>query len=65
MTTEISIVPAVTFLLPLVAGAVVLSWRRIDLRLQQGLPILSAALVTANVCAFGRVPGLLVVDWAA
>jgi len=47
MTTEISIVPAVTFLLPLVAGAVVLSWRRIDLRLQQGLPILSAALVTA------------------
>jgi len=47
MANEISIVPAATFLLPLVAGAPVLFWKGIDRRLQQGLPILCAALITA------------------
>ncbi len=47
MTNEISIIPAATFLLPLVAGVPVLLWKRIDRRLQQGLPIATAALITA------------------
>ena len=47
MVTETSLIPAVTFLLPLVAGAPVLLWKRIDRRVQQGLPVLTAALVTA------------------
>ncbi len=47
MVTETSIIPAVTFLLPIAAGIPLFAWKRIDRRLQQGLPILTAALVLA------------------
>ncbi|MCW5977727.1 MAG: hypothetical protein KIT09_06600 [Bryobacteraceae bacterium] len=46
MATEISMIPAITFLLPLAAGAPVLLWKGMDRRAQQGLPIVVAALVT-------------------
>jgi proton-translocating NADH-quinone oxidoreductase chain N len=47
MTTETSIIPAITFLLPIVAGVPVLLWRGIDRRLEQGLPVAVAAFDTA------------------
>lgn len=64
--TETSIVPAVTFLLPLAAGAPVLLWRRIDRRVQQGLPILTAAVVTAMGAwmADKAVGGVVLTAWS-
>jgi hydrogenase-4 component F len=66
MVTETSIVPAVTFLLPLAAGAPVLLWRRIDRRVQQGLPILTAAVVTAMGAwmADKAVGGVVLTAWS-
>jgi hypothetical protein len=54
MATETTIIPAVTFLLPIIAGAPVLLWRRIDRRLQQGLPI-PAAIGPSGGTIFTRV----------
>ncbi len=45
MVTETSIIPALTFLTPLAAGIPALFWKGMDRRLQQGLPIVTAALV--------------------
>ncbi len=45
--TETSIIPALTFLAPMLFGTLVLAFTRIDRRLQQGLPIVSAAWATA------------------
>ncbi len=65
MTTETSIIPAVTFLLPIVAGASVLLWKRIDRRLQQVIPILTAALVTAMAAwmAYQGAGGVVLTTW--
>jgi len=65
MTTETSIIPAVTFLLPIVAGAPVLLWKRIDRRVQQVLPILTAALVTAMAAwmASKALGGVVLTTW--
>jgi len=46
MVTETSIIPAITFLLPVAAGIPVLFWKRIGRGWQQGLPVLSAVVVT-------------------
>ena len=63
--TEISIIPAVTFLAPLVAGAPVLFWKRMDRRLQQALPIVTAALVVGlGAWMAGRVlAGVVLTTW--
>ncbi len=45
MVTETSIIPALAFLTPLAAGIPALFWKGMDRRLQQGLPIVTAALV--------------------
>ena len=45
--TETSIVPAVVFLLPMLAGAIVFSTPRMGRAFQQGLCVLTAAMVTA------------------
>jgi hydrogenase-4 component F len=65
MVTETSIIPAITFLLPIVAGAPVLLWKRIDRRFQQGLPILTAALVTAMGAwmAYKVLGGVVLTTW--
>lgn len=65
MATETSMMPAVTFLLPLLAGAPVLFWKRIDRRVQQGLPILIAALVTVMGAwmAIKVVGGVVLTTW--
>jgi hydrogenase-4 component F len=66
MVTETSMMPAVTFLLPLAAGAPVLFWKRIDRRVQQGLPILTAALVMAMGAwmAYKAVGGVVLTAWS-
>lgn len=65
MGTETSIVPAITFLLPIAAGAPVLFWKRIDRRVQQGLPILTAALVAALGAwmAYKVLGGVVLTTW--
>lgn len=65
MVTETSIIPALTFLLPLLAGAPVLFFKQIDRRFQQGLPILTSALVTAmGVWMAGKVlGGVVLTTW--
>jgi len=66
MVTETSVIPAVTFLLPLAAGALILFWKGIDRRLQQGLPILAAALVTAMGAWMARrvMGGVVLTTWS-
>ncbi len=65
MVTETSIIPAVTFLLPIVAGAPVLLWKGIDRRVQQALPIAVAALVTAmgSWMAYRILGGVVLTTW--
>jgi hydrogenase-4 component F len=65
MATETSMIPAITFLLPILAGAPVLLWKRIDRRFQQGLPILSAGLVTAMAAwmTFKVLGGVVLTTW--
>ena len=46
LVTETSIIPAVTFLLPVAAGVLAFAWRQMSSRLQRGLPILTASIVT-------------------
>ncbi len=66
MVTQTSMIPAVTFLLPLAAGAPVLLWKRIDRRVQRGLPILTAVLVTAMGAwmAYKAVGGVVLTAWS-
>ena len=65
MVTQTSIIPAITFLAPIVAGTPVLFWKGIDRRLQQGLAILSAALVTTLGAwmAYKVVNGVVLTTW--
>ena len=65
MATETSMIPAITFLLPIAAGAPILLWKQIDRRIQQGLPILIAALVTVMGAwmAYKVVGGAVLTTW--
>lgn len=65
METETSTIPAITFLAPILAGTLVLFWKRIDRRLQQALLILSTALVTATGArmAFRVARGAILTAW--
>jgi hydrogenase-4 component F len=64
--TQTSIVPAVVFLLPMLAGAIVFSATRISRTFQQGLCILTAALVTGMSAwtAYRIMQGVVLTTWS-
>jgi hydrogenase-4 component F len=64
--TQTSIVPAVVFLLPMLAGAIVFSATRTGRTLQQWLCILTAALVTGMSAwmAYRIMQGVVLTTWS-
>ncbi len=64
--TETSIVPAVVFLLPMLAGAIVFSATRMGRTFQQWLCVLTAALVTGLSAwmAYRIMQGVVLTTWS-
>ena len=66
VVTETSIVPAVVFLLPMLAGAIVFAATRMGRTFQQGVCVLTAALVTGLSAwmAYRIINGVVLTTWS-